>query len=402
MHKFFALLKKDLRLYGKHFLSLFILCALLFLGIAACLGAMLESAFAEPQKTRLALVDKDGSALSRTAISAIGGSDDVSSLFTILRTDADDAQSGIANGTYDAAILFEENYISRIIRGESSAVTILISDKLLPAANAVEHFAVTGETLIKVAEYGVMSALEPLREELPKDAARDALEALELRYAMRLLSLPENAFSVEVLPYAESGVGLAQHYVCAYLVFLLLLCEVLFFPYTARDCTSPMLRRIRSYGIRGGTLTLEKAILPFCTRILLCTAALALSAGYLPLTLTPASLCAAAACILLLSVLPASLSVLLSQSALGIALLFALSVAGLFFGGGLLPPAMLPYMLIKLGGFTPSGLAARLLAPLFGGRYDLLALGILAGYVLLALWLTCLQMRRICQKGGAL
>ena len=91
MHKFFALLKKDLRLYGKHFLSLFILCALLFLGIAACLGAMLGNAFAEPQKTRLALVDKDGSALSRTAISAIGGSEDVSSLFTILHTDAEDA-----------------------------------------------------------------------------------------------------------------------------------------------------------------------------------------------------------------------------------------------------------------------------------------------------------------------
>ena len=402
MHKFFALLKKDLRLYGKHFLSLFILCALLFLGIAACLGAMLGNAFAEPQKTRLALVDKDGSALSRTAISAIGGSEDVSSLFTILHTDAEDAQSGIANGAYDAAILFEENYLSRIIRGESSAVTILLSDKLLPAANAVEHFAVTGETLIKVAEYGVMSAWKPLREELPYAEAREELEALELRYAMRLLSLPENAFSVEVLPYTESGVGLAQHYVCAYLVFLLLLCEVLFFPYTARDCTSPMLRRIRSYGIHGGTLTLEKAILPFCTRILLGTAVLALSAGYLPLTLTISSLCAAALCILMLSVLLASLSVLLSQSALGISLLFALSLTGLFFSGGLLPPAMLPYAVTRFGSFTPSGLAARLLAPLFGGRYNLWALGILAVYVLLALWSALLQMRRICQKGGAL
>ena len=401
MRKLFALFKKDLRLYGRHFLSMLFLCALLCLGTGASLGAVLSSAFSEPTKAKLALVDKDGSALSQTAISAIAGSGDVSALFQMEYCDTDAAKSGIASGEYDAAILFEENYLSRILRGESSAVTILLSDRLLPAANVVEHFAVTGETLIKVAEYGVMSAWPPLRDTLPAATAQDAIDKLELRYAMRLLSLPENAFSVEVLPYSESGVGIAAHYVCAFLTFLLFLGEVLFFPYTARDCAPPMLRRIRSYGIGGGILTAEKAILPLFTRVLLCIAVTALSASVLPITLTPATLCSLSLCLLLISLFLSALSVLFSQSSLGISLLFALSVAGLFLGGGLLPPAMLPYAVTQFGSFTPSGLAARMLAPLYGGGFDLSALGILTAYTAVAFGAAVWQMRRICKKGGA-
>ena len=402
MRKVTALLQKDLRLYGRHFLSMLALGALLLCGCAAALGAVLGSALQEPEKVKLALVDKDGSALSRTAISAIAGSEDVAAMFTVENCDdAEAVQADMANGVYDAAILFEENYLTRIVRGESTAVTILLSDKLLPAAGTVRHFAVTGETLIKVAEYGVMSAWQPLREELPYETARDALGKLEVRYAMRLLSLPENAFAVEVLPYRESGVNLTAHYICCFTTFLLILCEILFFPYTARDLAPPMLRRIRSYGIARGTLLAEKAILPFCTRLLLLAAALFFSARLTDLTLTPASLLSAVLGLLLLSLLLSALSALLSQSTLGISLLFALAVAGLFMSGGLLPSSVLPYALTKVSSFTPSGLAARLLAPLYGGRFDLAALGILTVYTAVMIYAALQQMRRICQKGGA-
>lgn len=402
MRKMTALLQKDLRLYGRHFLSMLALGALLLCGCAAALSAVLGSALQEPEKIKLALVDKDGSSLSRTAISAIAGSEDVATMFAVENCDdADAVQIGMANGTYDAAILFEENYLSRILRGESTAVTILLSDKLLPAAGTVRHFAVTGETLIKVAEYGVMSTWQPLRDELPYETARSELDKLEVRYAMRLLSLPESAFSVEVLPYAQSGVNLTAHYICCFAVFLLILCEILFFPYTVRDFTPPMLRRIRSYGIARGTLLAEKAILPFCTRMLLLAAVLFFSARLTDLTLTPAALLSAVLGLLLLSLLLSALSALLSQSALGISLLFALAVAGLFMGGGLLPSSMLPYALTKVGSFTPSGLVARLLAPLYGGRFDLAALGILAVYTALTGYAARRQMQRICQKGGA-
>lgn len=402
MHKVAALLRKDLRLYGRHFVSMLALCALLLCGCAAALSAVLGSAAEEPEKIKLALVDKDDSALSRTAIGAIASSKDVAAMFAVESCDdAEAATAGMANGTYDAAILFEENYLSRILRGESAAVTILLSDKLLPASGTVRHFAVTGETLIKVAEYGVMSTWQPLRDELPYDAARAELEKLELRYALQLLSLPDSAFAVEVLPYSESGVGLAAHYICCFTAFLLILSEILFFPYTARDFSPPMLRRIRSYGIARGALIAEKAILPFCTRVLLLAAVLCLSVRVTDLTITPAVLLLALLGLLLLSLLLSALSALLSQSSLGISLLFALTVAGLFLCGGLLPPSMLPYTLTKIGGFTLSGLAATLLAPLYGGGFDAFALVILmlltALVCLAALW----QMRRICQKGGA-
>lgn len=400
MHKLIALFKKDLRLYGQHFLSLVIFFVLLLCGSAAVFGAVLANALEAPEKTKLAIVDQDNSVLSQAAIGAIVGNTDIAALFTATNCDTNTAIAGMQSGAYDAALLFEENYLSRILAGESAAVTILLSEKLLPASNTVKHFATTGEALIKIAEYGVMSTWQPLREELPYQAARDTLEKIEMRYALQLLSMPQNAFSVEVLPYAESGVGLVEHYLCCFLVFLLFLCEILFFPYTARDFDPPILRRIRSYGIPHSILFIEKAILPLGTRTLLLAAALLFSVHFLPLTLTPMALLSAVLCLILLSLVLSALSILLSQNALGISLLFTLSVAGLFLDGGLLPSAMLPYMVTEVGTYMPSGLAARLLAPLFGGRFDFAALCILAVITAFSMFAALRQIRSICRKGG--
>ena len=164
MHKLAALLVKDLMLYGKKIVSLLLLCAVLLGGTALLLGALLRGGEREPM--RLALVDNDRSALSDAAIRAVAESEDVSSLFTVEYCTEADALRGLRSGAYAAALLFADNFFSKIIDGES-AVTVCLSDRLTDAAAAVTHFATTGETLLKVAEYGVMSAWEPLRAGYP-------------------------------------------------------------------------------------------------------------------------------------------------------------------------------------------------------------------------------------------
>lgn len=391
MCKLVALLRKDLALYGRKLLTVLLVTALLLGGTAAMLRALLAGTEREPM--RLALVDNDRSALSDAAIHAVADSEDVSSMFTVEYCTEAEATAGMQTGKYAAALLFADNFFSKILDGEK-AVTVCLSDRFADAAFAVSHFAKTGETLIKVAEYGVMSAWEPLKDALPYAEANAALTKLELRYAMRLLSLPETAFATEVLPADESGLGLAESYLVCYLVFFFLLTEIMFYPFTVRDLAPPMLRRITSYGVHPLLLIAEKAILPFLVRALLGGGILLFAVRRVPFSLS------AAVALLLCSLLCTALTVLLSQSRIGLSLLLALPLAGLLLCGGLLPRAMLPYTVLQLGKYTPFGLLCNAFSPLLGGSASPLSL------LGLALWsavLTVLAWRYTCRllrKGG--
>lgn len=394
MRKIAALLFKDMRLYGRKMLSTLLLAALLLCGTVLALGALLSDTLAAPEPLRLALVDNDRSALSDAAVNAVANSEDIAALFTVEYCDEAAAKDGIGSGEYAAAILFAKNFFSKILAGDKDAITICLSERFSSAADIVSHFAKTGETLIRVAEYGVMSTWPPLRESLPYSAANDALTRLEMRYAMRLLSLPQSAFTVEVLPQNESGVGLVESYVLAYLVFFLLLAEILFYPFTVRDFAPPMLRRITSYGVRPFALLIEKTVLPFLLRMILTGVLLTFVARRF--TLTWFTLCA----LLLCSLLMTALSILCSQSRIGLSLLFAFSGFGLLLGGGLLPRAMLPYAMTRVGDMLPAGLCANLLSPSLGGNASSYALPLLALWTAAAVLAACLYARLLCHKGG--
>lgn len=392
MRKLAALLRKDLALYGKKMLSSLLLCVLLLCGTAAMLSALLAGTAREPM--RLALVDNDRSALSDAAINAVAGSEDVTSMFTVEYCTEDEATAGMRIGKYAAALLFADNFFSKILDGEK-AVSICLSDRFADAAATVSHFAKTGETLIKVAEYGVMSAWEPLRAAYSYSEANDAFTNLELRYAMRLLSLPQTAFAVEVLPAAESGLGLVENYLVSYLVFFFLLTEILFYPFTVRDFSPPMLRRITSYGVHPLLLIVQKAILPFAVRAVL-------GSGILLFTVrrvrfTGGTLLA----LLLCSLLCTAFAVLLSQSRAGLSLCLALPLVGLLLCGGLVPRAMLPHTVLLLGRYTPFGLLCDALSPLLGGTGGVLSLVGLALWSAALLLLAWHSTKALLRKGGA-
>lgn len=398
MRKFAALLCKDLQLYGKKIPVTLLTAALLLCGTALMLGALLADALAGREPMRLALVDNDRSALSDAAINAVANSEDVATLFTVEYCKEDAALRGMQDGTYAAALLFSKDFFSRILDGED-AVTVCLSDRYADAALTVSHFAKTGETLIRAAEYGVMSAWPSLRGTYPYTEANAALSRLELRYATRLLSLPETAFTSSVLPVTEGGVGLAESYLLAFFVFFLLLTEVLFYPFTVRDLAPPMLRRIRSYGVQPSLLLAEKAILPFLLRALLFGILFSVTVRRVPLTVQ--SLCLSLCALLLCSVLCTAVTVLLSQSRIGLSLWFAIALLGLLLCGGLVPRAMLPYAMLRIGEWLPPGLLMRLLTPLLGGSVSVPALIALLIWAFAALALACRYAGRLCRKGGS-
>ena len=144
---------------------------------------------------------------------------------------------------------------------------------------------------------------------------------------------------------------------------------------------------------------LQKAILPFSVRLLLCGGILAATAERT--TLSAGTLAAAFLSLLLCSLLCTALTVLLSQSRMGLALWLALPLIGLLLCGGLLPRAMLPYTAALLGRYTPQGMLCTTLAPLYGGASGALPFGGLALWCAVLLLLARRYVSRLLRKGGA-
>ena len=401
INAFASLLKKDLCLYGRKILSTLLLLLLLIAGCVTALLSVMGSAIEERDKVDLVLVDKDASSLSKMAINVVKGSDAVGEMFNVESLDTtQEALAGMKDGTYDGAIIFEEDYLSTILDGDSSAVRILLSDSLSASALTILHFAKTGEKLIRVAEYGVMSAQKPLYENYDRSTAYSMLSDMEIKYAFRLLSLPETAFEHTQTAYANSSVGLVEYYILAFLVFLLIVLEVVFFPFTSCDCAPAMLRRIKSYSICNAVIIAEKAFIPFIIRSSMLLFATTAINYFINVDISTASIAYALICIALLSLMMSSLSILLSQTPLGIAMIFALSAVGLFMCGGLIPISMLPYEIISAGGFTPSGLCTKLLSPLLYGTASPISAVIMALMCFILMLAANMFMRRIAKQGG--
>jgi len=177
------------------------------------------------------------------------------------------------------------------------------------------------------------------------------------------------------------------------------LCEVLFFPYTAKDCEFSMLRRIKSYRINTSAIVLQKAVIPFFIRLVLLCAISAIASAFVEIDITAESVIGAILCALLISIFMSALSVLLSQTSLGISVIFALSIAFLVFAGGLIPSAMLPFEMTLIGAFLPLGLCRDALAPLLCGTASY-SIAILAALTAILFALASLYLNRITVKGG--
>ena len=402
MKAVFSLLKKDMRLYMSRILSIILLLALLTLGTALAFRATVQSATPTGQtRFTVALYDKEPSSVANTAIGFISEMDTIKSLFSIEICDSEeDVLSGMKNGAYDAAIVFEEGYFEKILNGGDQAVRILMSDKFTAASDIVGHFALTGEKLIKIAEAGIEATLKDLESDSRVENPYKVTNQVEIDYALELFSLPSSSFSVEEIPYSACGLSIDKYYFACFSVFLLLLCEVIFFTYTASDCSYSMLRRIKSYRISNASIVIEKAILPFVIRFVIVIIIMLFASKTLSTNLAADAFVYALFAVALVSLFSSALSVLLSQTSLGISIIFAISALGLILCGGLIPSIMLPKAVTQIGSFTPSGLALKVIAPAFGGYTSASAIAILAAVTALLVLLACLYMHRICKKGG--
>lgn len=397
-----VLLKKDVKLYSSKIISLLLLLVLLTASVVAALGAMLLNNFGDEKDTllRMAIYDVEPSAITKNAVAVLSRTETVKELFTVEFCESEDeARSGVENGNYDAALIFSKGYYRKILEGDASAITVIVSDKLKTVTSLVNNFAETGELIIVYAEAGVEGVRPAVKEMFPKDA-RTIINNMEVSFAFDLFSIPTECFAKEVLPYSGTGVDKVEFYFVCYLAFLLLFTEVIFFSYTSKDCEFSMLRRIKSYRISSLSIVVQKSLIPFFVRTVLFFGVLAAIQSFIEIDFSAVNIIMALLCLFLISTVMTAITILLSQTPLGISVIFALCAGSLVLAGGIMPQSMLPYEVSVISSFLPLYPCIQMLAPLFCGNMSVTALIYLAFLAVALTVAACMYQKRICKGGG--
>ena len=394
-----AMLYRDAILYKRGALPALILTLLMAAVCALSAFAVLRGAREGRAPVRVAVVDREGGLLSRYCINLVSGQSYIASLMDIERLNAEKAREALRQGEVCAIVILPEGYVGDILSGTPSTGQIILSEAAAASADTVASVAVFGERLLTAGQYGVFAGENLILEKGLSEELRSAfLEESNSRLMVLALGIFDEGLTLELTPYAGSGLTTEAYYASAWLTLFLIVCGLFFTALFTADIRRPMLLRLRSLGVRPWAFALGKLLYPLSFRLVTAAALVALLSLILPVSLTAFSVLSAFAALVLMSLLYGGAALLLSGRSGWQGLLLFFALVGLFFNGGLVPKSMLPEALTAMGRFTPSGALMSLLSPLFGGQAGRSALPWVAGAALILWGLALLRIKRA--EGG--
>lgn len=389
-----TLVRKDGKVLARSLPSMLLLLVLLCVGCVSLCFTTIESARKIEDKLTIGVVDLDGTMASKLAIGMVTGNEEIGALFEVQDFQTpDEAYDAIARGETVAAVIFEEGYLSKIGRGESSPISVVLSREMEMHTQMIREFADTGEILLKTGQYGADAAWKPIHDVYTDDF--DAVVKFNFfatKYAIQMLALTGEAAEHCLLPYSDRAASLENHYILYYTVLLLTLLDMLFFDFVRRDNSRTLLCRLKSAGVGSGHILLAKVPFLLIAKAVLLLLVLVAVSFFTPVTVTFLSLLGALCALVFSGFIGVGLCLLLQRSNVGPCILCALAFAGLFLCGGLVPYDMLPETITFWGRFTHMGTAAALLSPMLGGTVTVwnyvTAAVMLAAVVVGGLWFT--------------
>ena len=202
------------------------------------------------------------------------------------------------------------------------------------------------------------------------DTALFKFNVMSLEYAVEILALTGKSVDGVVLSFSTSSDSLVGHYVLHYTVLLLSLVDMLFFDFVRRSSERTLLCRMKSMGV--STCHILAGKLPFLIAVKggLLAVILAGVGTLYSLSLSFVSVICAVGAVIFSSIVGVGLCTLTVRSDTGPAIICALSFAGLFLSGGLIPYDMLPTNVTRVGEFSHIGMTSSLISGVFGGDVE--------------------------------
>ena len=366
------MLRRDGRLFRRGVIPALVLSLLLAAVIVAAYYSVLKSAAEGSARAKLVLVDQEDSLYSRIAIATVEAQSYIDSLLEIDSADSEEeALDLLARGECAAVIILPEGYLNDIMVGREARGRTILSEAAAASADTVASVALFGERLLAAGQYGVFAGQQLIwAHGLSKDFEEHFLIQSNTGLMNAALSLYDEAFTVQISPYDGTSLSLSAYYAVAWLVLFFTLSGLFFMNLYLTDNRPDMLTRLYALGVSPGRFFAGKWLWPSLFHSVFAAALLFFLSRFMPLSLNPGSILLFLCGLLFLSLLSASLSVMLADRGQSFGLLTFLAAAGLFLAGGLIPRSMLSRGLTAAGRFWPSGLAAAFFSPLFGGRAD--------------------------------
>ena len=352
-----ALLGRALGLFRREVPAALLMAVLLGLFCALAFRAMSAGGDSGYTPSPVAVVDADGSFVSSMGITLISKQDFASPL-EILQTDAQTAEAGLSDGRFSAALFLPEGFADDVLSGTDTTARLVLSEQVPLHGGVLQLLCDFGQELLRTGQYGVFAGERLVLDTAPELHSRYLKKSNPL-FLTKALSDPEIAL-VEV-DYAQTGLGTAQWYLCLYAMTFFLLLS-LGCGFLSKDLQPGLLRRFASWGVTGQMLLVSRLLVVLLFYFLAALAFVLLAQIHITLL----GLCAFSASLVTLALVGMALTVCLPREQ-SVAALTVLSALGLLASGGILPRMELPRLLTQLGDLLPTGAAARLCAPFFGG-----------------------------------
>lgn len=373
----FRMLKRDFRLFMRCLLPA---AALTLVFAMVCVAATLVTVKGAEEvytPVKAAVVDSEGSLISRLVVKTVAKMDYVSDLMDIDVLDLDEAMEGLREGELAAVIILPEDTVGGILSGRDTRGTIYLSPAAAAHADVVASAASFGELMLAAGQYGIFSGEELIWEHgLQQQLHEDFLDRYNAKLMGEALAAESKYFDLQVTDYADTNMSTVAYYAMCWLTLLLLLTAMFFSRLYTEDFKKPTLCRLRSLGVTDGEFLLGKILYPFAFLLLLTVGILIGVAQFAQSDGSPVWVLMVPVAVLLAAVV-GGFTVMASGN--GVSLTAAVSILGLLLCGGVIPRQLLPQAVLTLGSITPYGAVLGLLTPVMGGKLELLP--VLAGLV---------------------
>ena len=384
-----ALLGRELRLFLKEVPAALLMAVLLGLFCALTFRAMSAGGESGYTPAPVAVVDADGSFVSSMGITLISKQDFTAPL-EIVQTDAQTAEAGLSEGRFSAALFLPEGFADDVLSGTDTAARLVVSENAPLHSGVLQLLCDFGQELLRTGQYGVFVGERLVLDTAPELHSR-YLKKSNTLFLSKALSDPE--IRLLEVDYAQTGLGTVQWYLCLYAMTFFLLLS-LGCGFLSKDLQPGLLRRFASWGITAQRLLVSRLLVVLLFYSLTALAFLLLA----EIRFSLLGLCAFALSLVTLALVGMALTVCLPREQ-SVAALTILASLGLLASGGILPRMELPRMLTQIGDLLPTGAAARLCAPLFGGSGSPVHLLACLFWCLLSWLAMVLRLARL-RKGG--
>ena len=295
----------------------------------------------------LAVTAPDGDGVPSLLEEQLGRMSDVRRYCSVRAMSPAEARRALEKGRISAVVELPSGFIDRVQWGENPDVRVLVDGRKPLTSLLLLGLGESASDLLSAVQAGIYAVLDICGEDMPAGPDRDQVVAdINLRYITWTLNRDGMFREEQILPTGELPIAL--HYLLSFSFFLFLAAAPAF-SQSYRKSSLVWQRRLRcaGHGPMPGFLSslAACALMSAAALFLILKLALPVSAG--------AALAAAVPCGVFFAAFTAVCSLLTSGAAGCGVLSFAAGGLSLFFSGGIVPPALMPESLLRLGALSP-------------------------------------------------